>query len=158
MPLIQLETFINAPIERVFDLSRSIELHALSMKSTNEKAVAGRTSGLIELNETVTWRAKHLGIHQHLTVRITKLERPYFFEDVMQEGAFALMKHGHHFMPAGDGTIMTDKFEFKSPLGFIGSAFDTLFLKRYMTKFILQRNQELKTVAEAGEWQKLLSL
>src|SRR5690606_24024605 len=83
MERIYLETIINAPIERVFDLARSIDLHKLSALNTNEKAIAGKTSGLINEGETVTWRAKHLGIYQILTVQITKLERPYFFEDKM---------------------------------------------------------------------------
>ena len=81
MPLIFLETIINAPIERCFDLSRSIDLHKSSMKSTNEEAIEGKTTGLIELNETVTWRAKHLGVYQHLAVQITKFDRPHSFTD-----------------------------------------------------------------------------
>tara|TARA_Y100000385_G_scaffold50965_1_gene47775 strand:+ start:2192 stop:2338 length:147 start_codon:yes stop_codon:yes gene_type:complete len=48
MPIIKIETIINAPIDRVFDLARSIDLHTLSTKETNEKAVAGKTSGFIE--------------------------------------------------------------------------------------------------------------
>ena len=54
MPTIYLTIEINAPIERCFDLSRSIDLHTLSTSHTNEKAIAGVTSGLIGLNEEVT--------------------------------------------------------------------------------------------------------
>jgi hypothetical protein len=60
MSTIHLTTFIAAPIERVFDLSRSINLHKISTAHTNEEAIGGITSGLINKNETVTWRAKHL--------------------------------------------------------------------------------------------------
>ncbi len=49
MPLIELSTGIRAPIERVFDLARSIDAHVASTGQTRERAVAGRTSGLIEL-------------------------------------------------------------------------------------------------------------
>jgi hypothetical protein len=63
MPKIELHTEIDAPIERVFDLARSIDLHMLSTSHTNEKAIAGKTSGLIGLGEWVTWRAKHLGFY-----------------------------------------------------------------------------------------------
>lgn len=59
MPVIYLEPFIDAPIEKCFDLARSIDLHMESTKHTGETAIAGKTSGIIELNETVTWRAKH---------------------------------------------------------------------------------------------------
>ena len=47
-------------LERVFDLSRSISLHKISSAHTNKEAIGGITSGLINKNETVTWRAKHL--------------------------------------------------------------------------------------------------
>ena len=71
MPLIVLETRIRAPRERVFDLARSIDAHQSSTSGTSERAVAGVTSGLIGLGEEVTWRARHLGVTQHLTVRAT---------------------------------------------------------------------------------------
>lgn len=74
MPCISLTTEIKAPIERCFDLSRSIDLHVVSTSGTDEKAVGGRTSGLIEKNETVTWQAVHLGVKQNLTSLITEFE------------------------------------------------------------------------------------
>jgi hypothetical protein len=55
MPLIRLETVIRAPIERCFDLSRTIDLHMRSTEETQEIAVAGVTTGLIGLGEEVTW-------------------------------------------------------------------------------------------------------
>ena len=47
MPKIENKNGIKASIEIVFDLSRSIDLHILSTEQTNEKAIAGKTSGLI---------------------------------------------------------------------------------------------------------------
>lgn len=55
MPVIIIETLIEAPIDRIFDLARSIDLHRLSTRQTNEQAIAGKTSGLISHGETVTW-------------------------------------------------------------------------------------------------------
>lgn len=157
MPTIELETYVEAPVELVFDLARSIDLHKLSTKGTNEEAIAGRISGLIELGETVTWRAKHLGIYQKLTVKITKYDRPYMFEDTMLKGAFKSMKHTHRFEETGDGTKMIDLLEFVSPLGLLGKMADSLFLKKYMTQFLLVRNKELKRIAESDEWKGIIS-
>jgi hypothetical protein len=78
MPKIELLTEINAPIEKCFDLARSIELHIESTKQTGERAIAGKTSGLIGLNETVTWRAKHFGTWQNLTSKITEYNYPNY--------------------------------------------------------------------------------
>jgi ligand-binding SRPBCC domain-containing protein len=157
MPVIELTTRINAPVIRVFDLSTSIELHMLSTKITNETAIAGKTTGLITLGETVTWRAKHFGVYQKLTVKITAFERPCFFVDEMQKGIFSSMKHTHCFNKMDDNyTEMNDIFEYQSPLGFVGKVFDFLILKNYMTKFLVLRNQEIKRIAESEEWKKLL--
>ena len=156
MERIYLETIINAPIERVFDLARSIDLHKLSALNTNEKAIAGKTSGLINEGETVTWRAKHLGIYQILTVQITKLERPYFFEDKMVKGALSRMEHVHKFESLMNQTKMLDVFEFESPFGILGKFVNRLFLKQYMTDFLLTRNKELKKIAESEAWKELL--
>lgn len=157
MPLITLETIINAPQERVFDLARSIDAHMSSTKSTNELAVAGRTSGMIELDETVTWQARHFGIMQHLTVKITEFDRPNFFADEMITGAFKSMQHRHLFSFHESGTIMKDEFSFRAPLGVLGRIAEVTFLTKYMTSFLKNRNTILKKMAESDEWKKFLS-
>ncbi|WP_338075528.1 SRPBCC family protein [Chryseobacterium lathyri] len=91
MTTIYLETLIKADIHKVFDLARDIDLHQKSTEKTNEKAIAGRTSGLIEENETVTWRARHLGIDQTLTTKIISMQKNVQFTDIMLKGAFTLM-------------------------------------------------------------------
>ena len=156
MVKIELNTTIKAPIERVFDLSRSIDLHKLSTKGTNEEAIAGRTEGLIELGETVTWRAKHLGVYQKLTVKIIDFKKPFRFEDKMLKGAFKSMRHVHEFEEKDNSTIMKDEFIFESPLGFLGRIVESLFLKSYMKRFLENRNKELKMIAEGNDWEQLL--
>lgn len=150
MSRIYLNTVINADIHYVFDLARNIDLHQQSTSKTDEKAIAGRTSGLIEENETVTWRAKHLGIYQILTTKIVNMEKPVQFIDVMQEGAFKSMRHHHIFKSVNGKTLMTDIFEFESPLGIIGKVFNAIFLTGYLKNFLLERNHLIKTVAESS--------
>ncbi|WP_255563230.1 hypothetical protein [Mucilaginibacter sp. 21P] len=83
MPVITLTTIINAPVERCFDISRDIDIHIASTVHTGERAIAGRTSGLIGLGESVTWRAKHFGIWQNLTSKITEFKFPEYFVDCL---------------------------------------------------------------------------
>lgn len=156
MAKIILETLINAPVKRCFDLSRSIDLHKISTAKTKEEAIAGRTTGLIEEGEFVTWRAIHLGIKQTLTVKIIKVESPNYFRDEMLKGAFKGMWHEHIFEEQNGQTLMKDVFVFESPLGFIGKAFNTLFLANYMKGFLLERNAVIKQIAESEDWKKLL--
>lgn len=120
MPRIELQTKIKADRSIVFDLSRSIELHKISTAKTNEEAIAGTTAGLIGLGQSVTWRAKHFGVYQKLTSKITEYKKPNYFVDEMVKGAFAEFRHEHHFKEMKFGTLMIDLFHYKSPLGFLG--------------------------------------
>lgn len=156
MPKINLKTSIQAPIKLVFDLSRSIDLHILSMQHTAEKAIAGRTTGLVEQGEKVTWRAKHLGFTQELTSLITHVSPYHYFADELVKGAFKHFKHEHFFEShEQDITIMKDIFDYTSPYGVLGNLVDSLFLESYMTQLLEQRNRTLKQVAEDGSWKIL---
>ena len=157
MPIIKLQTRINARKSIVFDLSRSIDLHLLSTAQTNEKAVAGRTSGMISLGETVTWEAKHFGITQRLTTKITEFESPDFFADEMLRGAFRSFRHEHHFSETEGVTTMLDIFDYKSPYGLFGKLADFLFLKNYMYHLLEKRNLMIKEFAESDQWKLILT-
>jgi len=157
MCTIHLTTFIAAPIERVFDLSRSISLHKISSAHTNKEAIGGITSGLINKNETVTWKAKHLFKIRYFTTRISEMQSPNFFIDEMQKGDFKSLKHEHHFKKIDNGTIMIDILNFESPYGIIGKWFNRIYLKNLLQKFIVQRNIVIKDYAETGKWKALLN-
>ena len=148
MPLIHLTTQINAPIQQVFDLSRSIDFHQESMSMTKEKAIGGRTSGLIGLGEIVVWEAIHFGIKQKLSVKITAMNAPHSFKDEMVYGAFKSMKHDHVFIYKDGVTNMIDLFRFESAFGIIGKMFNYFFLTKYMTKFLETRNAAIKDAIE----------
>ncbi len=156
MPVITLITEIAAPIETVFDLSRSIDLHVKSTSQTKEKAIAGRTSGLIELGETVTWEATHFFVPQRLTVCIKQFDRPQHFRDSMVSGAFSRFTHDHHFESCNCGTTMTDVFDFASPFGPLGHLANWLFVTRHMRKLLGVRNQLIKSIAESGDAERFV--
>lgn len=156
MPRIELQTKIKADKKVVFDLSRSIDLHKISTEQTNEQAIAGKISGLIGMNESVTWRAKHFGVYQNLTSKITAFDRPQYFVDEMVKGAFKEFRHEHHFEKSNDETLMTDFFDYKSPFGVLGKLADRLFLKKYMTELLTERNRIIKEFAESEKWKDLI--
>lgn len=156
MPIIKIETVINTPIERVFDLARCIDLHTASMAQSREKAVAGKTKGLINKDETVTWEAVHFGVRQKLTSKITIFEPPHHFRDSMVKGAFKRFDHDHLFETKDTLTLIRDVFDYDSPLGFLGNIADRLFLESYMKNLLASRNELIKKVAESEEWQKYL--
>jgi ligand-binding SRPBCC domain-containing protein len=156
MPKITIETKIKAAKNIVFDLSRSIDLHKISTQQTNEEAIAGVTSGLIGENEWVTWRAKHFGIYQKLTSKITAFEKPEYFVDEMEKGIFKRFKHEHIFQEIEGQTIMIDIFDYESPLGILGRIADKLFLEKYMKRLLEKRNETIKEFAESERWKEVL--
>lgn len=156
MPTIHLTTFIAAPAEVVFDLSRHIGLHKESMSHYKEEAVAGTRMGLIEKEETVTWRAQHLFKNRLLRVKITEMKKPELFVDEQLQGDFKMMKHEHHFKPCENGTLLIDLFHFETPYGIVGLWLNALYLTNYMKKLLEQRNRTIKEVAESDRWKRLL--
>lgn len=148
MPTILYEIYIEAPVTTCFDLARNVDVHMETTSGTKEKAIAGITSGLMEKGDKVTWEAFHLGIKQRLTAQIIDMDKPHAFTDAMVKGAFHSFIHTHEFLESGSGTIMRDRFVYKSPLGIVGILVDKLFLEKYMRRFIVNRALELKIVAE----------
>jgi ligand-binding SRPBCC domain-containing protein len=150
MGVIRLETVIAAPVERCFDLARDLDFHMRSLAYTGERAVAGRTSGLIELGESVTWEGRHFGVRQRLTSKITAMDRPRYFRDEMTAGAFAAFAHDHRFEQRDGKTVMVDEILFRSPLGPLGWLVDFLVMKRYLRRLMEQRNRQLTTELESA--------
>jgi hypothetical protein len=152
-------TVIRAPIERCFDLARSVEVHLAGNVHCGEAAVAiaGVTSGLVGMAQRVTWRAKHFGFWHNLTAEITAMDRPIYFQNAMIQGIFRFMKH-HHFFRAlsRDETEMKNVYCFAAPLPVLGRLAEVTFLRRYMLALLRERNRVLKGIAESSEWQRYL--
>jgi ligand-binding SRPBCC domain-containing protein len=156
METIRLTTWIDAPVERCFKLSASIDLHIASTASTGEKAIEGVTSGLISDGETVTWQGRHFGLKLRHTSRI-EAWRPYsYFRDAMIRGAFTRFEHEHFFAPMDDGTRMRDELRFSAPWGMLGRLATKVVLRRHLATLLSRRNALIKRVAESEEWHTYL--
>ena len=156
MTLIKLSTTIHAPMENVFNLSRSIDFHLKSASKTNEKVIAGRSSGLIELGETVTWKGKHFGLHLTHKSLISHFDYPNSFTDEMVEGNFKKFKHIHKFDSNGKSTIMKDYLEYSLPLGRLGEFIDHTLIKKHLTNFLTIRNNSIKKKAESMDQYQII--
>jgi ligand-binding SRPBCC domain-containing protein len=158
MPIIELRTEIKSTIDICFDLSRSIDLHKISTAQTKEQAIEGITSGLIKLNETVTWQAIHFGIKQKLTSKITAFDKPNYFRDEQLKGIFKSFCHDHKFEQIENKVIMTDVFEFESPFGILGRIFNKLILTNHLRQLLTDRNNTIKEFAESEKWRTILEI
>lgn len=148
MTRLYFETIINSEKEIVFDLSRSIDFHLDTMIKTKEKVIAGRSTGLIEKDESVTWQGKHFGVSLTHTSKITHMNKYYSFTDEMTQGYFQSFIHHHLFIAQENKTIMIDVIDYEIPFGKLGKLFNKLFLKKYLSQLIMKRNNHLKQFAE----------
>lgn len=144
MPIIHLETLIDAPVELCFDLSRSVSIHP-------NPPIAGVTSGLMELDDTITWESVHFRRKQTVTSKISEMERPHRFVDVLIQGTLKKIIHEHVFEVKDGKTLLIDHFEFASYGGVFGLLLDNLLLKNYMRTLLLKQNEHLKAIAESGQ-------
>ena len=156
MPTIHLTTFIAAPVDRVFDLSRSIDLHKRSMHKRKEQAINGVTFGLINEGETVTWKAKHLYGTRFLKVKVSSMNRPFSFTDESVSGDLRNMKHEHNFRTIDNGTVMIDIFSYDIAYGPIGKLINKMYLVKYLEQLLEERNAMIKEYAEGDKWKFLL--
>jgi ligand-binding SRPBCC domain-containing protein len=152
MPTLEVHTAITAPIERVFDLCRSVEAHVASAASTGERPVGGVTRGLLGPGDQVTWSARHFGWRWSLTSRITAFERPHRFRDSMVSGVFARFDHDHEFCAEGAVTHVRDVFDYTSPLGVLGRIADAVVVARHMRRFLERRMVAIQQLAESDGW------
>lgn len=156
MPVIILETKIKSTIGICFDLSRSIDLHKISTASSNEQAIDGITSGLINYGEFVTWQATHFGIRQKLSSRITAFDKPRHFRDEQIAGPFKSILHDHYFVEEAGIVTMNDIFSFESPFGWLGKLFNKVVLCSYLRKLLIERNRIIKDFAETDKWKSVI--
>jgi ligand-binding SRPBCC domain-containing protein len=148
------ETLIHAPLARCFDLARDIDVHCRTAAFTAERAIPpGRTTGLLELGDQVTFEARHFGVRWRLTARIVEFDPPTQFVDQMVRGPFRSLRHLHEFHERNGATVMVDTLEWESPLGALGRIADVVLLERHLTSFVSRKQRALKLWAEASQSQ-----
>lgn len=157
MPVIHLTTFIAAPIDRVFDLSRNLTIYKVLMQGRKEKFSSGAATNLMSHGETITFHAKHFGKTRLVTTRVTDLQKPISLVQEQVKGDLLHFKHEHHFKSVDNGTILIDMIDFDGPRDVIGKVMAKLYLKRYLEKYISKRNALIQQYAESEKWRAVLS-
>jgi hypothetical protein len=153
MQLLQHQT-VNAPIERLFDLVRSIGAHEAT-SSIDGRAVAGKTSGLAALNDITTWSARFFGLRFQISTRVTSFNPPFSLTEKLERGLLLEFGHVYSLHRLESGLIkLEDRFVFRSPLG---AWFDALVFKPIMTRTVSARLNGLKELAETEAWKTFLN-
>jgi ligand-binding SRPBCC domain-containing protein len=155
MFLIEDSIQIEAPIERCFLLSTSIDLVG---RTLGMKPVRGKTSGLIAANDRVEWRGWKFGLPQHHETLITAYDSPTFFQDSMASGRFQTFSHDHKLTALGTQTFLHDTVRFSMPFGLAGELVGRAILIPHIRGLLRRRFALLKRIAESPseEWRSYL--
>ena len=146
--------YINAPIDRCFLLSTSIEL---ARRTYGMRPIDGKTSGRVIANDRLVWAGWKFGFPQMHESHITAYERPAFFQDTMGRGRFKRYQHDHYFYEMDERTVLNDKIRFTMPLGFVGQLVGQFVLVPYLSRRLRRRLVLLRTVAQnRKQWLKYL--
>jgi ligand-binding SRPBCC domain-containing protein len=156
METIRLGTWIDAPVERCFLLSLSVDLHVASARSTQENVGAGAMEGTIGEGDTLTFKGRRFGVHGQHTSMIERLRPHSYYRDVMIAGPFRHFEHDHHFAPMDDGTRMRDEIRFSANGGLLRQLAARMFLRKRLKAFLIERNAMIKRLAESEDWHKYL--
>ncbi|MEP6945025.1 MAG: SRPBCC family protein [Acidobacteriota bacterium] len=149
MPQIIIEIFIDAPPATCLGLVRDERVIAEGSFPSGNDIKSAAPHRTVELGQIVTFRGKHLGFRQILTVKVVELEHGRRFVDKMIEGRFRAFRHTHEFVDVGGKTLMRDILNWTSPFGILGRVADKTFIERHLRKFVIGRNLRLRAIAES---------
>ena len=144
---------IDAPIERCFQLSTSVEI---VREELGMKPVAGRTSGLVQGGDTVRWEGWQLGFPNYHVSLISAFDSPFFFQDSMLAGRFRSFQHDHHFEATSHGVQLRDELRFSMPLGLAGWMVGRWIMVPHIRRLLRRRFLLIRRIAESEEWRQYL--
>ena len=156
MGRIHLTTFIAAPMERVFDLTRHVALYRFLFNSRKELFSSGGSSNLLSQGETVSITAKHGGKTRLSMLRIASLEKPVRYVEEQWKGHLQHFRNEHHFKPAENGTILINLVEFGPPTDIIDRLLGRFYLRKYLEELIQARAELIRKYAETDKWRAVL--
>ncbi|MDJ0840368.1 MAG: hypothetical protein QNK37_27910 [Acidobacteriota bacterium] len=144
-------TKVEAPIERVFDLSRNVGLHFYSQHM--EENLPRKNRHMMELGGRIKLKGKRMVT---LESQVIEYDRPHYLRDSQVRGAFKQFDHDQYFSQEPDGVMVKDVVEYTAPLGILGKAVDRLYYERHMELLMQRRGAVLKRVAESGAWRNYI--
>ena len=159
MPRIHLTSCIHAPVERVFDLSRSTSVHKAVLRTYRNGRLDGATDGIIGLQDKLTFSLTFMGRQRVVVTRIEEITPPTEMTSslVKGRGSFDSLRHEQHFKSISNGTLLIDLLDYEVAYGGLGRILDKLLIKKFLKKYLEQKNGVIKQYAESDKWKVALA-
>jgi ligand-binding SRPBCC domain-containing protein len=82
----------------------------------------------------IEYRLRLFGLPVFWRTRIEEYDPPHRFVDVQLRGPYADWRHTHEFAETPGGTLMTDRVDYRIPLGPLGRLAHALFVQRMLRR------------------------
>ena len=157
MPTIRQEIVVNAPCQRCFDLTRSIDFHVASSREIDARAEGGRCTGLSGAGDYTVWSARFFGVRSSMVTEIGDFKNGVGFRDRMTTGLLRQFEHTYRFAPlAGGACAMSDELIMEAPFLFLGRIVERVYLGPRMRHLVGLRLEAIKRAAESDQWRQYL--
>jgi len=77
---------------------------------------------------------------------ITKVDKPFLFEDRQKSGPYESWHHIHQFCEIPGGVEMTDRIEYVMPLNLFGDLVDFLIVSRRLEEVFMFRRKKVEEI------------
>ena len=154
---IRQEIVVQAPCQRCFDLTRSVDFHVASAREIAARADGGRRTGLSAAGDATVWSARFLGVRSSMETRIEDFETPAGFRDRLTHGLLGRFEHTYHFVPCeAGGCLVSDELIVAAPFPALGRIVERVYLRARMRTLVGRRLAAIKRAAEGDEWRRYL--
>ncbi len=87
-----------------------------------------------------------LKIPLHWVTEITHVNEPFYFVDEQRFGPYAFWHHKHFIKEIPGGIEVTDKVDYKLPLGIMGKALNNLLIIKKLENIFSYRERKLEDI------------
>lgn len=138
--------FIPASPEAVWSFfSGASNLQAITPEYMRFRVTSGDLPEVIYPGMIITYKVSPvLGIPLFWMTEITHVVPGKLFVDEQRRGPYRMWHHQHHFEAQDGGVLMTDIVHYQLPLGIIGEAAHSLFVKKQVAEIFAYRKAAIE--------------
>ncbi len=103
----------------------------------------------LDVDSRIDYRLSLFGIPFRWRTRIAAWQPGLRFVDVQERGPYALWHHTHTFSDEGHGTRVTDRVEYRLPLGALGEVAHPVMVRRMLARIFDHRQERVATLLGA---------
>ncbi len=157
MARIHLTTFMTAPAERIFDLSRHLAVYKNLFHGRKEQLTAAASTNQLNIGETISIMGKLGGKTRLTMLKIVAIKKPDSFVEEQVKGDMTSFRHEHYFKRADNGTFVIDIIDYELPRDFLGKILGRFYLKGYLENLVNRRNELIRGYVESEKWKVILT-